>query len=157
MVSSAADGGDVFLVNAEGEREDIGDALGLGAGAFRGLSPQSTLAALRRFISRHTTRETSTATQAAQRTRAAPASSDDGEDDDDSSYSWGYHRGRASAAGLFKTATEPTAEGMQLERKGLFGRVRSVTKGAKLADVCCSPACGTRDIPDGALANITAI
>lgn len=152
----AADGGDVFLVNAEGEREDIGDALGLGAGAFRGLSPQSTLAALRRFISRHTTRETSTATPAAQRTRAAPAS-DDGEDDDDSSYSWGYHRGRASAAGLFKTATEPTAEGMQLERKGLFGRVRRVTKGANLPDVCCSPACGTRDIHDGALANTTAI
>ena len=45
------------------------------------------------------------------------------EDDEDGIFRFGYHGGKRSAEGLFPIVTEPIQAGVDLERKGLFGRV----------------------------------
>ena len=53
---------------------------------------------------------------------------DDAEDDDEEDamgmFQYGFRGGRKTAEGLFPAATSPDEAGVELERKGLFGRVR---------------------------------
>lgn len=109
--------GSVFIINANGDREDITDALGARPRRGGGFSAQSTLAALRRYISGHT----------GQAIAANEPAVEDFDDDETESFSWGRYRGRATATGLFPKTVQPIREGVELERRGLFGKVRAAS------------------------------
>jgi hypothetical protein len=75
------------------------------------------------------------------------ADDDENEDDDDDIYRFGGAGGRRGAAPLFPKVTEPVQAGVDLERKGLFGRVRSTIFDLDMnetsVDHSCSPARNT--------------
>ena len=78
-----------------------------------GLTAEATLSALRRVIGRGRPA----------RPVAQQDDADEDDDDDDGLFRFGYRGGRRSAEGLFPIVTEPIQAGVDLERKGLFGRV----------------------------------
>jgi hypothetical protein len=110
-------------VDSEGHHQELntgtqGDENTAGASS-------DTLSILSRLLGRRSLRATTGSR------RVEVADDDDEEEEGIGMFQYGFRGGRKTAQGLFPAATAPAEEGVELERKGLFGRV-SEFMGTKL-------------------------
>lgn len=115
-------------MDSEGNHQELNtgeDTTGTGR---RSTSNSDTLSILGRLLGRRSLRP-------AGRTTSRIVDDDDEDDEDEEGigmFQYGFRGGRKTADGLFPPASEPVEAGVELERKGLFGRVRSLS----LLDLC---------------------
>lgn len=82
-----------------------------GAGTGGGGRTDAALSALRRLLG------------AGGRFQVHGGREDEDDNDDDETFQYGYRSSRNSAQGLFPAVREPVREGVELARRGLFGKV----------------------------------
>lgn len=115
----------VYLVDSEGNHQELNTGEDSSAQGQARSNNTDTLSILGRLLGRGSLR--------AARTTARLAEEDDEDDEEEEGgglgmFQYGFRGGRKTADGLFPAATKPVEEGIELERKGLFGRVSEVTE-----------------------------
>lgn len=129
----------IYIVDGQGRHQDI--ELGTEDNG-PGIS-SDTLSILSRLLGRRSLRPA----VANRRDMQVVSNMDDDDDDDEDNgigmFQYGFRGGRRTAEGLFPRQITPMEAGVDLERRGLFGKVKDnsccVTNGRRLIDVRMQP------------------